>query len=44
MGQVCDLSAFERHESVIVDFTKGEGPWRTVLTSADEGTGVRAHE
>jgi NADH-quinone oxidoreductase subunit I len=44
MGQEFDLTAFERTQDVIVDFTKGEGPWRTVKTSAEPRTGVRAHE
>ncbi len=44
MGQEFDLTAFDRTQDVIVDFTKGEGPWRTVRTSAEPRTGVRAHE
>jgi NADH-quinone oxidoreductase subunit I len=44
MGQEFDLTAFERTKDVIVDFTQGEGPWRTVKTSAEPRTGVRAHE
>ena len=44
MGTHFDLSTFERHESIVIDFVKGEGPWRTVLTSAPKGMGVRAHE
>jgi NADH-quinone oxidoreductase subunit I len=43
MGQQYDLSAFDRQKDVIIDFNKGEGPWRTALTSAEDGTGVRAH-
>lgn len=43
MGQEFDLTAFDRTKDVIVDFTKGEGPWRTVKTSAEPRTGVRAH-
>jgi NADH-quinone oxidoreductase subunit I len=43
MGQEYDLSAFDRTEHTIIDFNKGEGPWRTVRTSADPATGVRAH-
>ncbi|MFV1958999.1 MAG: NADH-quinone oxidoreductase subunit I [Planctomycetota bacterium] len=44
MGGHYDLTAFEREKSMIVEFTHGEGPWRTILTSAAPGTGVRAHQ
>ena len=44
MGQEYDLTAFERTKDVIVDFTKGEGPWRTVQDergAADRREGPR---
>ncbi len=44
MGQQYDLAAFERSEQVKIDFTKGEGPWRTALTSAHPDAGVRPHD
>jgi len=43
MGQEFDLTAFERTKDVIIEFTKGEGPWRTARTSAEPRTGLRAH-
>jgi NADH-quinone oxidoreductase subunit I len=43
MGQQFDLAAFERQKGTIIEFTRGEGPWRTAETSADPRTGVRAH-
>lgn len=44
MGPQYDLTAFERQKGAIIEFTEGEGPWRTAKTSADPNTGVRAHE
>ena len=44
MGQQYDIAAFGRQKEMIVEFTEGEGPWRTVLTCADPRCGVRAHE
>lgn len=43
MGQQYDLAAFDREKGTIIEFTEGEGDWRTALTSADPATGVRAH-
>jgi NADH-quinone oxidoreductase subunit I len=43
MGQEFDLASFDRLEQMNVDFTKGEGPWRTIRTSADPATGIRGH-
>ena len=43
MGQQYDLASFDRSEQVKIDFTKGEGPWRTALTSAHPEAGLRAH-
>jgi hypothetical protein len=44
MGQQYDLTSFERVKGTKIDFTKGEGPWRTALTSADPGAGLRREE
>ena len=44
MGQQYDLSTFERAEATKVDFTKGEGLWRTAKTSAAPGAGLRREE
>ena len=44
MGQQYDLSTFERLEGTRIDFTKGEGSWRTARTSADAGAGLRREE
>jgi NADH-quinone oxidoreductase subunit I len=41
MGQQYDLSSFERVHATKIDFTKGDGPWRTARTSADPGAGLR---
>ena len=41
MGQQYDLSTFERAEATRIDFTKGEGPWRTARTSASPGAGLK---
>ena len=42
MGQQYDLSSFERAEGgVKVDFTTGEGTWRTARTSAKPGAGLQ---
>jgi NADH-quinone oxidoreductase subunit I len=43
MGQEYDLASFQRQDAVVVDFVKGEGPWRTVRTSASPEAGLRAH-
>jgi NADH-quinone oxidoreductase subunit I len=43
MGQDYDLTSFTRDDAVIVDYTRGEGPWRTVRTSADPKTGLKGH-
>jgi NADH-quinone oxidoreductase subunit I len=43
MGQQYDLAAFDRGETVVLDFVKGEGPWRTALTSAEPGAGLKGH-
>ncbi len=40
MGQRYDLAAFERQKATIIEFTKGEGPWRTAETSAEPGAGL----
>ena len=42
MGQEYDLTGFKRDEVVKIDFTKGEGPWRTARTSAHPDAGLRA--
>jgi NADH-quinone oxidoreductase subunit I len=44
MGPQYDLAAFGRGAEVRIDFTRGEGPWRTARTSAHPGAGMRAHE
>jgi NADH-quinone oxidoreductase subunit I len=44
MGQQYDLSAFDRTKDVKIDFTKGEGLWRTAATSAEPGAGLRREE
>lgn len=44
MGQQYDLSAYERENATKIDFTKGEGWWRTARTSADPGAGLRREE
>ena len=45
MGQQYDLSSFERAEGgVKIDFTTGEGPWRTARTSAKPGAGLQREE
>ncbi len=41
MGQEYDLTSFERVNATKIDFTKGEGPWRTARTSADPGAGLQ---
>lgn len=43
MGQQYDLAAFDRDGGVKIDFAKGEGWWRTALTSADPNAGLRPH-
>jgi NADH-quinone oxidoreductase subunit I len=43
MGQQFDLTVFERHGGAVIEFTEGEGPWRTAKTSAHPRAGVRAH-
>ncbi len=44
MGQQYDLSSFERSEGgVRIDFTRGEGPWRTAKTSASPTSGLAPH-
>jgi len=43
MGQQYDLAAFDREGGVRIDFTKGEGPWRTAKTSADPDAGLAPH-
>ena len=43
MGTQHDLASFDRTEQVKIDFTQGEGPWRTALTSAHPDAGLRAH-
>jgi NADH-quinone oxidoreductase subunit I len=44
MGQQFDLASFSRKgDGVILDFVKGEGPWRTAQTSDDGKAGLRAH-
>ncbi len=43
MGQQYDLSAFERTGGTKIDFTKGEGYWRTAKTSADPDAGLSSH-
>jgi len=43
MGTQFDIAAFERQEGVIIDFVRGEGPWRTAKTSADPRAGLGAH-
>lgn len=40
MGQEYDLSAFQRGDHVKIDFTKGDGPWRTKRTSAHPEAGL----
>jgi NADH-quinone oxidoreductase subunit I len=42
MGPQHDLAAFERPNGVIVEFTRGSGPWRTARGSAAPRTGRRA--
>jgi NADH-quinone oxidoreductase subunit I len=42
MGQQYDLSSFERVSGTLIDFTKGEGPWRTARTSGDPEAGLHA--
>ena len=32
MGQQYDLTSFERVKGTKIDFTKGDGPWRTART------------
>ena len=44
MGPQYDLATFERQKGVIIEFTEGEGEWRTALTSADPRAGLRAHD
>jgi NADH-quinone oxidoreductase subunit I len=41
MGQQYDLTSFERVKGTKIDFTKGEGPWRTARECADPGAGLR---
>jgi len=41
MGQEFDLTAHDRREQMVVDFTKGKGPWRTIRTSGHPDAGVR---
>ena len=41
MVQQYDLSTFERENGTKIDFTRGEGTWRTARTSADPGAGLR---
>ncbi len=44
MGQQYDLSAFQRDQGgVKIDFTNGEGYWRTAETSAHPEAGLRMH-
>lgn len=41
MGQQYDLASFERDQGgVKIEFTSGEGPWRTARTSAKPGVGL----
>ena len=44
MGQQYDLTSFEREKGTKIDFTTGEGWWRTARTSADPAAGLRREE
>ena len=45
MGQQFDLASFARQgDGVTLDFVRGEGPWRTAVTSDDGKAGLRAHQ